>query len=354
MYQTILVPLDGSRLAERALPYAIHLARAARGQLLLLRVVSEAAMAHRTQSDLERRARQVRQEGITVDAIVGCGDAAQVIAGTATGEGADLIAMSTHGQSGLGRWLYGSVPDGVLRRATVPVLLIPATCEHPWPPRGPRRILVPHDGSAAAHEAIGPAAQFGRLFGAEVRLLRVIEPPAHADPAAPGENLAAQLAAARGSMAAAAETLQAQDIEVSVRADVGPAARTIASYAQEEGTDLVVMATHGQTGLAQVLMGSVATGIVERANRPLLLVRPSAVRAAAPASAEVTAQGFSPRGPTVDVSLSLEDLDLLERGLQRLLGEVHPAEPVAGLCARLRMAEAACGAATREQARTGH
>src|ERR671932_518780 len=82
MYETILVPLDGSRLAERALPYAVHLAKAGRGQVLLLRAVTEEAMAHRATSDLDSRARRLRLQGIAVDTAVGCGDAAQVIADT--------------------------------------------------------------------------------------------------------------------------------------------------------------------------------------------------------------------------------------------------------------------------------
>jgi hypothetical protein len=100
------------------------------------------------------------------------------------------------------------------------------------------------------------------------------------------------------------------------------------------------MATHGHTGLARVVLGSVAAGALQRANRPTLLVRPEAVRAAAGPPPAGPAGDARPAGPVVDASLSPEELDLVQRGLLRLLGEVHPAEPVAALCARLRRAAA--------------
>jgi nucleotide-binding universal stress UspA family protein len=279
-----------------------------------------------------------------VETLVGCGDAAREITAVAVVWRAGLIVLTTHGRSGLGRWLYGSVADGVLRRAPVPVLLVPATCEHRWPGGRPRRLLVPLDGSAYAEEALAPAAQLARAAGAELRLLRVAELPLH--PRRPGSIMAGydsdstpELTRTKEYLGAVAARLRARGLEVTVRTDVGAPGEVIGEHAHVAGTDLLVMATHGHTGLARLLLGSVAAGALQRANRPTLLVRPEAIRTAGtPPSAP--AGDARPPGPVVDVTLSPEELDLVQRGLRRLLGEVHPAEPVAALCARLRLATA--------------
>jgi nucleotide-binding universal stress UspA family protein len=346
----VLVPLDGSRLAEGALPYALALAGVAGARVLLLHVVPDVALTQRAEADLAAKALEVRHggagapAGVTVESVVGCGDAARVIADVAAARGAGLIAMTTHGRSGLGRWLYGSVADGVLRRAPVPVLLVPATCEHPWPGGRPRRLLVPLDGSAYAEEALPTAAWLARAAGAELRLLRVVELalyPYGEGSIAVGYDPTPELAVARDYLVAVAARLRAAGLEVTARTDFGAPGQVIGEHAQVAGTDLVVMATHGWTGLARVVLGSVATGALQRANRPTLLVRPEAIRAAVAAAPEEPAEAGPPRGPAVAVALSLEELDLVQRGLVRLLGEVHPAEPVTALCARLRQAHSA-------------
>ena len=84
----------------------------------------------------------------------------------------DLIVMSTHGRGGLSRMLYGSVADQILRRASVPVLLVPSIVEHAWPTLGPRRILVPLDGSEFAAEALQAAELLTETLGADLTLLR--------------------------------------------------------------------------------------------------------------------------------------------------------------------------------------
>jgi nucleotide-binding universal stress UspA family protein len=321
--------------------------------VLLLHVAPDAAQLRRAETDLAAKAREVRHggaggaaggpEGVLVETFVAQGDAAQAIVNVAASRRAGLIVMTTHGRSGLGRWLYGSVADGVLRRAPVPVLLVPATCEHPWPGGRPRRVLVPLDGSAYAEEALAPAARLARAAGTELRLLRVVELPLHPYGEGyvyVGYDPTLDLAGAREYLGTVAARLAAEGLEVTVRTDFGAPGQVIGEHARVAGADLVAMATHGHTGLTRVVLGSVAAATLQRANRPTLLVRPEAVRAAAPAAAEELAAGAPPGEPTVQVALSLEELDLVRRGLVRLLGEVHPAEPVAALGARLRRAAA--------------
>ena len=84
--------------------------------------------------------------------------------------------MSTHGHGGLGRWLYGSVADEVLRRVPVPVLLVSAVCAQTWAQDQPLRVVAPLDGSDLAEEALGPARDLAATLGNELLLLGVVEP----------------------------------------------------------------------------------------------------------------------------------------------------------------------------------
>ncbi len=166
---TVPVPLDGSALAERALPYATSIARASGGRILLVRAVMahtcpgvDPTAAHlevtrRAECELQALADKLRADGLETEPHVYYGQAAEAIADTARHSEADLIAMSTHGRSGLARVVFGSVTDALLRRAEKPVLVVPSTCERTWYSRQTPRILVPLDGTAFAEEALGPA-----------------------------------------------------------------------------------------------------------------------------------------------------------------------------------------------------
>ncbi|MGQ9731672.1 MAG: universal stress protein [Candidatus Zipacnadales bacterium] len=139
MYSTVLVPLDTSELAEQALPHAIELARRFGAEVELLTVIPASldnTLSPGITADewdprqleaeeyLEAIAGRLAAEGITVRSEVRRGDVAEEIIDHATH--CDLIVMCTHGRSGLGRWVYGSIADRTLRYATVPVLLVRA------------------------------------------------------------------------------------------------------------------------------------------------------------------------------------------------------------------------------------
>jgi nucleotide-binding universal stress UspA family protein len=145
-YKTILVPLDGSTLAELALPHACALAKQAGARIVLLRVSAyptydflfiDAALAATLRQtveqvhDDERRylremADSLNADGLKVTAELREGDSAQTILEVSRTSHADLLVMSTHGHGGLARWLMGSVADKVVHHATIPVLLIRA------------------------------------------------------------------------------------------------------------------------------------------------------------------------------------------------------------------------------------
>jgi nucleotide-binding universal stress UspA family protein len=152
MYHKILVPLDGSQLAEIALPHAVNLAKASRAEVVLLHAVAEQEKYHLMESYTigatedfsekamakqqaeEARAREylaplvekLKAEGLTASSVTVIGPPAETITDYARDEGVDVIVMSTHGRSGVQRWLLGSVAEKVLHGATAPVLLVRA------------------------------------------------------------------------------------------------------------------------------------------------------------------------------------------------------------------------------------
>src|ERR1700694_4145514 len=170
MFKSVLVPLDGSALSARALPFAKRVADAAGARLIVVRAhlpaedlglrleYPELSLAER--AGTEREAAQaafqsvidgLRKDGLDVEGHFAEGPAADVIYAQAAGTPVSLLVMSTHGHGGLGRWLYGSVADDVLRRVPVPVLLVSAVCTEIWADDQPLRVVVPLDG-AGLHE----------------------------------------------------------------------------------------------------------------------------------------------------------------------------------------------------------
>src|SRR5207253_6772950 len=114
----------------------------------------------------------LRKDGLDVEGHFAEGPAADVIYAQAAASRASLIVMSTHGHGGLGRWLYGSVADEVLRRVPVPVLLVSAVCTPTtWCMDKPARVVVPLDGSSLAAEALQPARDLAVALGGEMLLL---------------------------------------------------------------------------------------------------------------------------------------------------------------------------------------
>jgi nucleotide-binding universal stress UspA family protein len=147
IYKKILVPLDGSKLASRALPYAKELAALSGARLIAFRVVPDLGEEYQVTSELQfvnigleeqqstfdhatqwvqRQADDLRLQGITAEPVVDVGEAADRIVDYATVNDVDLIVMSTHGRTGLARWTYGSVASKVLAAAKCPVLLVRA------------------------------------------------------------------------------------------------------------------------------------------------------------------------------------------------------------------------------------
>lgn len=277
--RTILVPLDGSQLAASAVPYAAWLARAADARLLLVHArpvtalsashpeagLIEAARARelwrRAMHQLATVSEDLSHTGLPVSVCLARGAPSDVILDIARARHADLIAMSSHGEGGLSRALYGSVADAVLRRADVPVLLVTPRCAVSLPDGSPLRVLAALDGSPLAERAFHEALSWTAAVSVELIVLRIVDFSNRDQQIGIAETYLAQL---RITAAAAAKPL-------SRIVEHGRAADTILRVADEQRVHMIAMGTHGRSGLQRMLLGSVATSVLARTHVPLLL-----------------------------------------------------------------------------------
>jgi len=291
---TILLPLDGSIVSERALPYASTLARRSGGRVVLVEAVeiypfrsinlSEARSEAINQAGtyLRQAATRLSAKHVTAEAHTYYDKPVPSILDAASRHHADLIVMSTHGRSGLGRMLYGSVTDAVLRQAMVPVLVVPSTVDRAWSPDRPLSVLVPLDGSGLSEEALDALSIFSAGGGIHVTLLRVVDPPyypVYGEPCLPSDEMA-DVTAATNYLDYQVAKLRARGHESQGKIIVGDPAGVIAAIAREQHVDLVMMSTHGYGGLSRLLLGSTATSVLHQISVPMVLARPAALKQA--------------------------------------------------------------------------
>jgi nucleotide-binding universal stress UspA family protein len=296
MFKKIVVPLDGSELAEQALAPALTLGRRARGDVIFLRVpVMETIFVPAPMptglgllwpdQSLERSRAAAHDylkglqtahhpPGVTIRTHLAEGDVASVIVDTAATAQADLLVMSTHGYSGVTRWLLGSVTEKVLRHAPCPVFVVRSTAPH-------RKMVVPLDGSPLAEGALAPALEIAEALGCRVTFLRVVPfirtEVAHTlELNEPGLSQRWQ-----DELRAEAERYLEQIIKtharpgLSLAADVlvGAPADQILNLAEMQSADVIATATHGRTGLRRWVYGSVAEKVLRSARCSMLVVR---------------------------------------------------------------------------------
>lgn len=274
MTQRCLLPIDGSELSTQVLG-PLRLLAGSIDELTLLRVVPEVTPAEqndaidRAEAELQTLAASLDLGG-TVKVRVEHGDAADRILCVADDLQPELIAMTSHGRSGLQRVVRGSVAERVLRHAKAPLLLANPHVE--VPPDGYRKLLVPLDGSDRSDAILEHVIRLGQAFQpATVTLLRV-EPFLYS--ALPSPALNPDLWDAettRATIYPARDRLQAANLEVKVEAAYGVESAEILQAAHDH--DLVVMSTHGRSGPSRWWFGSVAESVLRHCDRPLYVVR---------------------------------------------------------------------------------
>jgi nucleotide-binding universal stress UspA family protein len=216
---------------------------------------------------------------------VEAGNPAEVIVERARQHRSGLIVMGTHGRSGLGRWIYGSVADNVLRHTSVPVMLAPPHAAG-WPTDRRLRMVLALNGTDLAAAALAPARQLAGLLEASIILVGAARAPGrlvsgHVYTHPEDEPTVQSLEASLNDVA---DRLRTTVNSVEVRIEIDDPVGTITRVAREEGADLVAMGTHGRAGMARFVLGSVATGVVRHATTAVLLVRPASVTVASQAS----------------------------------------------------------------------
>lgn len=314
--KTILTPLDGSALSESALPYTETIARAAGARVVLTRVALARGLSswdiaegqlqavQEAEAYLSVVADRLAKRGLVVETAVPYGDAAEMIASEVGIHRADLVIMATHGRSGLGRLLFGSVAQQVLCTVTVPLLLIPRGCQRFLSTERPPRILVPLDGSDRSDQILAPAADLARTLRARLILLEVasVVSPAIDSQEARERLLLLERSEpghtrdkAENHLARVADQLRAAGLDVEYHAVTGEPVSTIAAEASTQAVDLIAMATHGRTGLARLVMGSVTEATLRRVDLPMLVLRPSGLETK-PASASGASGAHAPSG----------------------------------------------------------
>ncbi|HET8625138.1 MAG TPA: universal stress protein [Gemmatimonadales bacterium] len=294
--QRVLVPLDGSTLAEEALPIAEVVAREAGADLHLVSVQppmlpagAEFGLSHGevplsgNRDDVEAYlalvARRVARAhgGHAVTAVV-CGDPAERLADYIKTNAISLVVMTTHGRGGFSRVWLGSVADRLIRRTGAPVLLL----RHDTRMNTARfqRIVIALDGSPAAERAVAPALTLGS-FAIDPRytLVRVVEPPLPPtmtpvglyppDVAVPSPQEVS--AAAKEYLESVANRIRARGYSVDTRVLVGSTAQQIVQLAERYRSQLITMGTRGAKGLDRLVLGSVADKVVRSARQPVLV-----------------------------------------------------------------------------------
>ena len=298
MFSRILVPLDGSKLAEQALPFARILARALKTPIELLEVVDISSVSMHRAADkarylerliagAERRAQEYLDRiahqlaGIDVATSIERGKAAEAIIDRAAAAPGALIAMATHGRSGVNRWLLGSVAEKVLRGAAHPLFLVRAAGDEREERSGAlNSIIVPLDGSTLAESVLPAAVELARVLDASVLLFRAFELPAKAyygreDYLPDYEALKNQVRAEAQAYLDARVAALTEDglTRVSSLLREGLGADEIIRCASERPDSLVAMCTHGRSGVKRWVLGSVAEKVARHSGDPVLVMR---------------------------------------------------------------------------------
>lgn len=292
MLRTILVPLDGTAFGEQALPAATAIARRAGARVRLVHVhrpvvvdqhtlgaTAEYAAREEERRKLARVAGGLAAAGIPAEHALLDGPVVETLVRHAGEVAADLVVMTTHGRGPLARAVLGSVADSLVRGLRLPTLLIRPVepggrADRPAPVR---HVLVALDGSQEAEAMLPKAVELGEAMGARFTLLRVVDSvPAYPIPAgvAPSdldEEVVRARAAAAAYLERVAAPLRGKGLDVRTQVALDPVpSQAVLEQAHALGCDLIALESHGRSGLARLLFGSVTGEVVRQGTTPVL------------------------------------------------------------------------------------
>lgn len=299
MLDSILVPLDRSKISEQILPYVEALAKGLAVPVKLIHVVDTKNLPESLeprlqghldllgQKERDRAAKylenircQMEGDGVAVSAEVMIGSPDEEIASFAYTQGMGMIAMSTHGRSGPERWYMGSVADKVLESAVVPLLLYRPKEDEVSAVKF-EKLIIPLDGSTVAEQALPTAEALAKKLDLELLIVRVLntyswvftDMSPYGAHSLPSELLKTLKEAATGYLDKTVTDLQQKGFKVGSRSMLGNPGSEINELASETPGSLVVISTHGRSGVNRMVMGSVADKVVRGSGSPVLLLR---------------------------------------------------------------------------------
>ena len=286
--ERILIPLDGSRLAEASLPAGCRLGAATGATLVLLHVLERNAAPqihgerHLTgtveaEAYLAKVAERLAADGLAVECHAHAdpvGDVAASIAIHADAHAIDLTVLCTHGAGGIRDALWGSIAEQVVQHSTYPVLLVRAGGHGEPADFQPATIMVPLDGTAAAEAAIPHAAALARNLAAQLRLVFVVPTLDTGAQSSFSPRASRMLADVQERQARAYLERVAAALDVPAHTEIrrGNAVAELATDTGEHADGLIAIATHGRAGLQAIWSPSTAARLLRRTQAPILLV----------------------------------------------------------------------------------
>lgn len=298
MFSHILLPLDGSPLAECVLPHAVALARAFHARVTLLRVLAPpdsedgnglrpidrvdwSVRRQAAEAYLVKVTERMQMQDLTLSAVLLEGAPALQIVEFARGNDVDLIILSSHGRSGLSRWNVSSVVQKILNLANLSTFIVRAYGHQPIDLDELRyhRVLVTVDGSSRAECALGAAATLAHEHQSQLLLAHAVQRPAMPRRVPPSPDDVALADALVACNREAAEQYL-EELDIKTPGDTRPrllicddVAISLHELVEAEEVDLVVMSAHGISGKNRWPFGGLTTSFIQYGGTPLLIVQ---------------------------------------------------------------------------------
>lgn len=313
MFKRILIPLDSSKLAESVLPHLIAIARICEPEVQLLRVLEPFGVTARmrlidpvdwqirkaeAESYLSGIGERLRNAGLRVSTHLYDGKPAEQIIEIASAWDADLILMSSHGQSGISPWNVSSVVQQVILRANRSLMIIrayqPVIAE--LTELHYQKVFLPLDGSQRAEMPLALAESLARAHGSEILVAHVVRQPElpRRTSASQEDLMLVNQLTERNRVEAIKylEDLSARtDLSIQTRLDVSPSvSRTLHQIAEEHDADLTIISAHGYSGDTRWPFGSVGLGFIVYGSTPLLILQDLPTSQIEPTRAEIAAR----------------------------------------------------------------
>jgi nucleotide-binding universal stress UspA family protein len=296
MFKNLLVPLDGSRLAESILPVVAYLAKKIKGTVTLVHVIEQnpprevhgqVHLQNPAQANqyLQEIAQKSFSSDIPVEYHVHTSEVTRVsqsIAEHVSELGTDLVVMCTHGRGGVKDLLFGSIAQQVIAQGLIPVILVRPEVVTPIKPFICQRILIPLDGQSDHEQGVFKIIDLAQLCQATVHLIQVVPTfgtlsgdwttTSRLLPGSTSKILEIEVQNAEVYLNGLSTKLKDKNLKVKVGVFRGDPAEVIMDVAQKIEANLIVLGTHAKIGTEAFWAGSVTPKICKTAQVPILLI----------------------------------------------------------------------------------